>query len=195
MNTIVRVVSGIGVTLLFLAACGDGNAAKRQILMSQLQQSDGTLSMLTQTIAGRRSNVAQLEQRLSGQRSELAQFRGRVKAFMLNHKMAIAAITAGVGGAGVALNPRNEFSKDAEAIGGMVAVVAAIYALANAEEIAQVADALFQADAHFKTLQGHIDSTNLQLREELFALQEEEKQHTELNQQSADLRLQLAALQ
>src|SRR5690606_13691547 len=177
-----------------VSACGDPDAARRQILMSQLQENDEFRSVLTQTIAGRRSKVAYLEQRLSQQRSALENFRGRVKAYMMDHKLAIAAIAAGLGGAGVALDPANEFSAEARQIGGLVAVGAALYALANAEEVAQVADQLVQADAHADTLQGQIDSTLQELRSELFQLQEEERQFAAAAQRSQELRSQLAAL-
>jgi septal ring factor EnvC (AmiA/AmiB activator) len=194
MKGFLRLAGTIGLACLNLTAC-DRHAEERQILTSQLQESDSNRTMLTQTIAGRRSTVAYLEQQLSRQRSDLAQFEGQVKAFVMDHKMAVAAIAAGVGGAGVAMDSSNRFTPGEQEAAGWVAAGAALYALANSEEVTHVLDQLVQAESHAKTLEGHIASTNEQLRNELYQLQEEEQRLAALNRQAADLRAQLLALE
>ena len=103
-------------------------------------------------------------------------------------------IVVGGTGLGVALNEGNTFTPDEEFLGGVVAFIAAAYALANAEEVAQVADQLIQADAHFKRLDSQLAGMHEQLQNERIQLQQEEQQLAALNQRSDQIRLQLAAL-
>jgi septal ring factor EnvC (AmiA/AmiB activator) len=186
------------VAMVIVGACSDGRtdaqATQRQVLASRLQENDGSRNLLVRTIEGRRSQVAYLEGQVARQRNEMTHYRGQVEAYMMDHKMAIAALVVGGAGIGVALNDGNTFTPDEEFVGGVVAFIAAAYALANAQEVMQVADVLVQADTHFRRLESQLGDLQHQLQNERTQLQLEEQQLAALNQQSDHLRTQLAAL-
>ncbi len=71
--------------------------------------------------------------------------------------MAVAALAVGIGG--TAVDSANEFSSDARAIGAVTALLAAAFAYENADDVAEVADRLFQADRYVKELKGRIAET------------------------------------
>jgi hypothetical protein len=191
-------VGAVVVVLAVVGACTDGSSsassAQRTALVSLLQENDGSRNALNRTIEGRRSQVAYLDQQVTRQSHELAQFRARVEAFMMDHKMAIAALVIGGGGIGVALNEGNAFTPDEQWLGGIAAFLAIAYALGNAEEVVFVADQLIQADAHFKRLERQLHGTAGQLQAERTQLQQEEQQLAALVQKSGEIRAQLAAL-
>ncbi len=182
------------VIALFLASCSDPNAARKQVLGSELKEADSQYALLSQTVSSRRSDLVKLEQGLSEQRAKLGEYKGRVLAYMMDHKMATAAIVAGVGGAAVAWDPKNEFSEEAKEIGTVGAVVAAIWALANLEEVTQVAGELAKADVNRKSLEGQINSTSDSYKAESDQLSQEEPALEMARQKCAQTRSELNAL-
>lgn len=191
-------VGAVIVVLAIVGACTDGSdsasSARRTALVSMLQENDGSRSALTRTVEGRRSQVSYLDQLATRQSHELAQFRVRVEAFMMDHKMAIAALVIGGGGIGVALNEGNAFTPDERWLGGIAAFLAIAYAVGNADEVMFVADQLIQADAHFKRLERQLHDTTRQLQAERAQLQREEQQLAALMQKSDEIRSQLVAM-
>lgn len=91
------------------------------------------------------SELSVLNQERIRVEAERARHDTAVTAYLMNHKMATAAIVAGVGGTGVALDSSNEFSEEAEQIGAGMATMAAIYAIANFEEVAEVTNEMANA--------------------------------------------------
>jgi hypothetical protein len=85
------------VTSTLLAACSGSGAIQKRVLLSQMKDLEIERTLLSKNIAGRKSKVASLEQRLYEQRSSLNEYEGKVKAYIMNHKMAVAAIAAGLG--------------------------------------------------------------------------------------------------
>ena len=71
----------------------------------------------------------------------------RFEAYCLNHKMATAAVLAGVTGIAVNVDDSKEISDSAKQAAGAVAVAAGVYFLFNAEECLAVADQMMQAAA------------------------------------------------
>jgi hypothetical protein len=182
------------VASVFFVSCADPNSAQRQLLISELKEVDSNRALLSQAVSSRKSRVASLDQRLIKQRSNLIDYQERVKAYMMNHKMAIAAIGAGAGGTGVAIDPNNEFSDDAKVMGGVVAFIALAYALENMQEIAEVADQLTQADSHVKSLERQISNTMNSLRTEKSQLGQEAKELLVANSRLSEVRFELGAL-
>ena len=93
------------------------------------------------------AEMAALRRELIAVRGEKERFQASMKDYLLNHKMAVAAIAAGVGGTGVVLDDKNEFSGDIKAVAGTVAVLGALWAIANYDEVVEVADRLMEASA------------------------------------------------
>lgn len=104
-NTVVLVL----LCLLTLTACSDPNAARKQQLLSELHQVDNDYTRQSQAVSNRKNKVGYLEQQLLTHRSDLSDYKMRVEAYMMNHKMAIAAIGAGVVGTGWLLIPPTSF--------------------------------------------------------------------------------------
>jgi len=189
-NVLALLASG----LLTLASCSDPNAARRQLLLSDLRRIDNDYALLSQTISNRKNKSAYLEQWLLARESELSDYKRRVTAYMMDHKMAIAALALGVSGTAVALDSTNKFSSDAKAMAGIAAAVAAIWALDNAREVAAVADQLTQADSHVRSIESQIAETSSTLTSEAQKLLQEERSLFELQGNREKIRTQLEAL-
>ncbi|MDH4186538.1 MAG: hypothetical protein OEV08_06050 [Nitrospira sp.] len=177
-----------------MASCSDPNAARRQLLLSDLRRIDNDYALLSQTISNRKNKSAYLEQWLLARESELSDYKRRVTAYMMDHKMAIAALALGVSGTAVALDSTNKFSSDAKAMAGIAAAVAAIWALDNAREVAAVADQLTQADSHVRSIESQIAETSSTLTSEAQKLLQEERSLFELQGNREKIRTQLEAL-
>ncbi|MGE3276491.1 MAG: hypothetical protein AB7O67_15365 [Vicinamibacterales bacterium] len=176
-------------------ACTDPNAARRQALTSDVQRLSADYSVLSHSIAVRTARVADAQRRVEGMQAELADYRRRVNAFMMNHKMAVAALALGGGGAAVALDSSNSFSRDARAIGGVAAFLALAYAIDNADEVANVADQLFQADRYVKALSQQIAELSSAHASESQLLAQEQSALQELQGTLDDTRAELERLQ
>ena len=189
-NTVVLVLLG----LLTLTACSDPNAERKQQLLSELHQVDNDYTRQSQTVSNRKNTVGYLEQQLLTHRSNLSDYKGRVEAYAMNHKMALTAITLGLGGTAVALDSTTTFSNDEKTVGGLVAAGAALWALNNTEELAEVADTMNQADSHIKSLEHQIRTLSSQLASESQHLSQEEEALRTLKLNGEQIRTKLQAL-
>lgn len=180
--------------LLTVTACSDPNVERKQLLRSDLQQVDNDYTGLSQAVSNRKNTVGYLEQQLLTHRSELSDYKGRVEAYMMNHKMALAAISAGIVGTGVALDSTSTFSSDEKTVGGLLAAGAALWALNNTEELAEVADTMNQADSHIKSLEHQIRTLSSQLAAESQHLLQEEQALRTLQVNGEQIRATLQAL-
>ena len=153
-----------GVLMVVAAiSCSDPNAARKQFLITEMQQLENNRSLVSQELSAKQQRVNYLQQKLQEQRSELADYNRRVEAYILNHKMAVAALAVGLGGAAVAYDPNNEFSDDVQGVAALVGIIAGVYALNNMQEISEVADQLMQADRYVKSLEAQIELTQADL--------------------------------
>lgn len=184
---------------LFLIAlvhfgCTDPNATERRLLLSELQEAESRYALASQQILERRSAVQQSEARLKGLRAELIDYEGNVQAFMMNNKMAVAALAAGTGGAVVALDATNEFSEEARQVGGVVGVLGGLYCMSNFEECTRVGDQLVQASAHVESLKARINSTEAYYDRESQLLATAEQEFQTLGPEVRNIRSKLRAL-
>jgi len=108
-------------------------------------------------IEGLESELSLLRRDITATENQQADHQTKVNDYMMDHKMAIAALAAGVAGAGVALDEQNEFSDDAKTLGGVTAFIAGIWALANHEEVIEVADRMAKASAMQTDYKNRID--------------------------------------
>ena len=161
----------LGVSAAISLACGPSlEDIRRQKVLSEMKDVDAERDPLMRAVAERQARLTGLETELQKQQLALQQFRDQVQAYMMDHKMAVAAIAAGIVGGGVALSEDNAFSSDAKAVGGIVGVIAALWAIENAAEVAEVLDQMVQADARVKRfesqllqIQGAIDQERAQI--------------------------------
>jgi hypothetical protein len=117
-----------------------------------------------------------------------------VEGYILDHKMAVAAIAAGVGGTGVSLDASNSYSDEVKQLASALAVVAGIWALGNMDEVSGVVKTLNQADAHVRTLKVVIAQTSVAIEKQGAAIQESQNQLNAIAQQSSTLQRELNKL-
>lgn len=120
-----------------------------------MRSTDPNCALLAQDAAG----VTSLTQRLDALEADRSEFDRAMDTYVADHKLAVAALWLGMGGAGAALDPDNEFSDEAETLGGLFAVAAATYAILNHQEIVEVADLLFKAHVYGKSINADIVET------------------------------------
>lgn len=137
---------------------------------SDIRQLSSNHDLSAETAAIRKKSTAMLQQILYQQESALAKYKGDVQRYMMQHKMAVASIAGTAGGGAIALDPDNEFTEDAQALAGVVGVVAGLYAISNFDEVQEVADQMIQADAHVKNLESQIAATKLRISAEMSSI-------------------------
>jgi hypothetical protein len=124
-------------------------------------------------IAGLEGQLSTLRRSLAAAEAEKAAHATRVKAYAMDHKMAIAALGITVAGAGVALEDNGNFTEDQKTVAGVSAVVAGLYVLANGEECAEVTDRMAKAatmqsdyETRIKALRGKVSVLQSQIARE-----------------------------
>ena len=127
------------VCLVFVVGCDSGSSAGNSAA-SSFVSTDAHNARLEQELGQIRQEVIRLQ-------SEKARHKIAVDNYMMNHKMAIAAIGAGVGGAAIAIDADNEFSDEAQTAASVVGLAATIWGLANFEEVSSVASELAKASS------------------------------------------------
>ncbi len=121
------------------------------------QAKEARQRMALARIEGLENEASILRRDITATENQQADHQTRVNEYMMDHKMAIAALAAGVAGAGVAFDESNEFSEDAKGLGGATAVIAGLWALANYEEVIEVADRMAKASAMQNDYKNRID--------------------------------------
>jgi hypothetical protein len=166
---------------LALAACSDPNASRKQLLQGEMQLLESNYALQSQQLLAARQRVSDISLGLQRHKAELADLERRVSAFLMNHKMATAAILAGAAGGVVAIDSNSEFSDELQGAGAVVGVVALIWAANNMEEVIEVASTLAQAEQASTVIKARISEDSQTL--------------SRVNQQTAVLQQQLAAVQ
>ncbi|MEB3295561.1 MAG: hypothetical protein VKJ24_20600 [Synechococcales bacterium] len=117
---------------------------RRQQAIASLQQVQQKSELLTQQMSGRQQTINQLLAEATHLEQELATFKGKVKEYILQHKMEVACM----GALGMSLDESNQFSQDAKDAAALVTLGCGIAAVSNGEfagSVAQVFDQLVQA--------------------------------------------------
>jgi len=113
--------------------------------------------------------------------SELNNYENRVEAYLMNHKMAVACIVGGLGGASVSFDTTSEFSNEMKDVANVVAAVSAIYAILNFSEVAEVADVITQADNNVKNMKSEIEKVGNVIRNAKMRINTKESKLSSLN--------------
>ena len=152
----------------------DPFAAERQALTSELDLASSRLTLATQDVESARSDVTFLSNRIRNKEAALTDYQTDVERYLMNHKMAVAAIIAGAGGSAVAIDRNNEFSDEARTMGGVAAAIALFWAMDNMGEVIEVADTLAQADRNFKEMENELVGLRSELSSQQTYLAEKE---------------------
>jgi peptidoglycan hydrolase CwlO-like protein len=177
-----------------LASACDPNSARRHALEANIQSLTAEFVSTTQSVVNDRAAAGATQLRVSQLEAELDDFQRRVRSYMMNHKMAVAAIAAGLVGGGVALESGNAFSQDIKNAGGVIAAIAALYALNNAGEVTEVLDQIMQANAHVNDLKAQIDESSAARDEATTTLVHSEQRLQEVTKRLEAARAELAEL-
>ena len=153
--------------LSFLSVqCDNSLKIKKQLLSSELAEWEQQSAILTPELNSLIDKKSALERELQGLEGNLAQYKRGVKAYMRNHKMALAAIGGGIGGASLAMDADNKFSDEAQTVGGIITLFAVGWAWDNSAEITEVVDYLNQASRNVKEAE-HYHKSLISSRENL----------------------------
>lgn len=186
------------VTLLTVTGCENAQearrAAERTVLASQIHESDAARALASQAVVAHGRQVQAMTDELGGLQSEAAELRRRVQAFMMEHKMAVAALAAGAAGGLAALDDSGRVAQEAREVGAAVSFAAAVWAAFNMEEVLQVADQLVKADAVLGNLGRRQATLSQALATEQGLQQDAQAALDRINAQASGLRTALASL-
>ena len=186
---------------LFTAACcmviastGCTPDTRRTQLQSQLDNLTGECNRARQAVTDQQSMLVSLNQRLTQERSQLQEYNAGVQGYMMQHKMAVAALVAGVAGTVPWINDNGTYSEDAKEIGAAITAIAVIWALSNMDEVSEVLSTLNQADAHVRSLEAEIGQTSSASDQQGAGLQQAQERLAALSRQSSAVQQNLANL-
>ncbi len=173
----------LSLLLALASGCLTGCDARRTQLQSQIETLTNQSSSISQQISNQQSSLVALQQRLSSERTALDDYNASVQNYMLQHKMAVAAIVAGVAGTVPWLEGDGKYSQDAKELGLALTVVAIFWASQNMAEVSEVLGNLTEADEHRKSAQAEIDQTSEAIQQQQVNLQSLRNQLNQLAQQ------------
>ena len=188
--------------LIAASACTDSRevqratqlASQRMALSSQLQEVDTARTLASQALAAQIRRVEVLGEVLAAIQYKAAAHQRAVRAFMLDHKMAVAALAAGAAGGPAALDDSGSVSQEAREMGAVVGMVAIGWALFNMEEVLQVASELVKAESAAQALAERAKTLAQALGSEREALQQSQAGYERAIQQVAGIRSALQSL-
>jgi hypothetical protein len=125
-------------------------------VQAELRNREATL---LNSVAQRRAMLASLQGRLSAQTVGIEEFKAAVRGYMVEHKGIVAALVAVGAGGSIALDENNGFSEDAKGLAATAGGIGLLYCVVKGSECTKVLSELEKADAHRKTLELEIDST------------------------------------
>jgi hypothetical protein len=189
-------------SLLATSACTDTKeaqriaelTARRTALISQLQDVDAARVQANHVLVEQAQRVESLSEEAAQVQAKAAQHKRAINAFMMDHKMAVAAIAVGAAGGTVALDDSGRFTQEARDIGTVVGFVAIGWALFNTEEVAHVASELVKAEAAQQALGSRADALAHSLAAQRQGLAQAEAGLVRFSQQAVSIRTALQTL-
>jgi len=145
----------LGMAFMF-TACTSQKEEQKRLLASELNGYELTLVTLTNDLNTESTQLNALEREKQSLESELASLDRNMNAYLMNHKMATAAIALGMAGADMTLDNRGRYSQDARDVAGIVTFGVAVYAAFNFDEIMEVFDQITQATDRSSRLERRI---------------------------------------
>ncbi len=199
MSVNTRIAKALAALLLACVLTGlTGCRAAEDPRKAQLQTHLNALRAETaeaQEAVNRQGDLLQsLEQRLRAGQQELAEYNSSVDAYMLQHKMAVAALVAGVAGAVPWLEEDGKFSQDAKELGAALTMLAALWAVTHMDEVSEVLGTLNEADVHARNLQAAIDQTAEAVSQQQGNLRQAQARFAAASGEADSVKVQLARL-
>jgi septal ring factor EnvC (AmiA/AmiB activator) len=145
------------------------------ILQSKLMDYQSYRNLLDSELINQQAKLTDHSRSKFQLESKLADYENRVMAYLMDHKMAVACIVGGLGGATVSFDTTNEFSREVKNVAGAVTAISAIYAILNYSEVSEVADVLVQADSHVKNIKKEIGKVDALIKNTKYALGDKER--------------------
>ncbi len=176
-------------TALTITGCQNPRKAEIRLQLSDLESK---CDSARQSLSNQESGLEALQQRLADRRTQLNEYNASVQGYMLDHKMAVAALAVGVGGAQISSD--NTYSADAKQVGSTVALLAGLWAIGNMDEVSDVLKTLNQADAQVGTLKSELAQTTSAIQQEEHSIEASKEQLQSLVQQQTRLQEELSAL-
>ena len=145
------------------------------ILQSKLMDYQSYRNLLDSELINQQAKLTDHSRSKFQLESKLADYENRVMAYLMDHKMAVACIVGGLGGATVSFDTTSELSREVKDVAGAVTAISAIYAILNYSEVSEVADVLVQADSHVKNIKKEIGKVNALIKNTKYALGDKER--------------------
>lgn len=137
-------------SILLVEACLDPEAARRNAVTRDLESERSALIARINALSIAADELAVQYQRYG---NDIERHRIATKAYMMNHKLAVAALLSGAVSTAVAIDPESSFTGEMQVVAGGVALLIGAWAVSNAAEVMEVADVLVQADSHLRSLE------------------------------------------
>lgn len=169
-------------------------SARIASLRSELQQADTAHGLAAQQLAQHNQHLASLEAELAQTQRNKAQLNEQVTSFLLNHKMAAAALALGLGGAATALDESGQYTPEVKQLGAVASAAAALYVLFNLEEVVHVASQLADAEQSARSLDQRTAALQTALAETRQQAQAAQAQVDNAGQRAQTLRVELQQL-
>ncbi len=176
-------------TALTISGCENPRKAEIRLELSEL---GSKCDSARQSVSNGESALKAMQQRRTDRHAQLNEYNASVQGYMLDHKMAVAALAAGVGGAQISSD--NTYSADAKQVGSAVALLAGLWAIGNMDEVSDVLKTLNEADAHVGTLKSDLAQTTEAIQQEERSIEASKEQLELLVQQQRGLQAELRAL-
>ena len=189
----VSVLTAPALVLCALAVLPGCNGDARSQIQTEIAQVQSQRDSAQQLLLNRQSELQAMHQRLHMQHAELDEYNARIQGYMLDHKLAVAAIAIGAGGADVALSTGNVYSEDVKQLGVVAAVIAAAWALYHMDEVTDAVKNLNYAAAHVRSLQSGMNQSAAAIQQE-GAIQQSQSALGELDERGSLLRTRLSQL-
>lgn len=177
-------------SILLTAGCDH----RRDDIQAAMSTLNGQKEIVRQTLSNQQSSLEAMNQRLLVEQAQLREYNAGVQGYILDHKMAVAAIAAGIGGTGTAISHDSTYSEEVKEVGAAAALIAIVWALNNMDEVSDVVKTLNQADAHVKTLKADIAQTSSAIEQQRQAIQGSQASLGVMGQKVSALQAQLDQL-
>jgi|GEM_PF-5646736 septal ring factor EnvC (AmiA/AmiB activator) len=164
---------------------------KSDKIKAQIKTLEQRKQEIVNEVHSRQEHISGLNDRLDKLTQGMNDYKSSVIEYMGNHKMAIAAIVFGYGGVKMGLSDSDAFSADMKKLGWLVGGAAALYALANADEVSEVITTMQTANDNAAKYKAAIAASQSSIAEEQGYIQGDQADLAQLEQQIANLQSEL----
>lgn len=194
MSKIILVAVAVAAILVTSSGCAPTESAQHRALVSELSEVDAAIQRSSEAVSARNARIAALQQQLDGEQARRARYNQSLQSYMLNNKLAVAAIGLGLAGTSAALSDDGSVSQEGRAVGAGVGLLAAAYAIANADEVMSVFNELVKADAAMRAMKRNEQELTDTIAVEGAALEREKARLADIRARAEQVRSALATV-